>query len=125
MKAGVTWSKAHDLLVAHFAHCYRLVARARGQQSLSAQAAHRLLTFPEPYEFGLGYTAASTRGSGGGSRQALTIADGIAVAVAAGLDEPDHIEEIGILNEGFGADRISDAALNVLKPLFIPDPPMN
>lgn len=119
LKAGATWSKAHDVLVAHFAHCYRLVARARGQQSLSAKAAHRLLTFPEPYEFGLGYTAASTRGSGGGSRQALTIADGIAVAVAAGLDEPDHIEEIGILNEGFGADRISDAALNVLKPQFI------
>lgn len=119
LKAGATWAKAHDDLVAHFAHCYRLVAKAHGQQSLSAKAAHRLLTFPEPYEFGLGYTAASTHGSGGGVKQARTIADGIAVAVAAGLYEPEHIEEIGILNEGFGADRISDAALNVLKARFI------
>lgn len=119
LKAGARWSRAHDNLVGHFAHCYRLIAKAKGQRSVSAKAAHRLLTFPEPYEFGLGYTAASTRGSGGGAQQARTIADGIAVAVAAGLVEPEHIEEIGILNEGFGADRISDATLNVLKAQFI------
>lgn len=119
LKAGKTWARAHEELVAHFGHCYALVAKAQGPKSLSAKAAHRLLTFPEPYEFGLGYTAASTRGSGGGRMQARTIADGIAVAVAAGLTEPEHIEEIGILNEGFGADRISDATLNVLKAQFI------
>lgn len=66
LKAGATWAKAHDHLVDHFAHCYNLVVKAHGQKSLSAKAAHRLLTFPEPYEFGLGYTAASTHGSGGG-----------------------------------------------------------
>jgi hypothetical protein len=36
-----------------------------------------------------------------------------------GLDAPEHIEEIGILNVGIGADRISDAACNVLKHRFI------
>lgn len=119
LKSGATWAKAHDELVAHFAHCYRLVAKAPNPQSNSAKAATRLLTFPEPFEFGLGYTVASTRGSGGGAHQARAIMDGIRVALAAGLEEPEHIEEIGILNEGFGADRISDAALNVLKPYFI------
>jgi hypothetical protein len=119
LKAGAAWHKAHDELVQHFQHCYRLVAKATGKTSLSAKAAHRLLTFPEPFEFGLGYAVSSTHGAGGGTTQARTIADGIAVAVAAGLDEPEHIEEIGILNEGFGADRISDAALNVLKRRFI------
>lgn len=119
LRAGRAWSPAHDELVRHFQHCYKLVAKASGKASLSAKSAYRLLTFPEPFEFGLGYTATSTRGSGGGSHQARTIADGIAIAVAAGLDQPEHIEEIGILNEGFGADRISDAALNVLKARFI------
>lgn len=119
LKGGPSWVRAHDELVAHFAHCYRLVAKSSRRQSLSAKAAAQLLTFPEPYEFGLGYTVASTRGSGGGAAQARVIMDGIAVAVAAGLKEPEHIEEIGILNEGFGADRISDAALNVLKPHFV------
>jgi hypothetical protein len=45
--------------------------------------------------------------------------DGIAVAIAAGLKEPEHIEEIGILNDGIGADRISDAVCNVLKHRFV------
>lgn len=119
LKAGAKWADAHDELIAHFAHCYHLVAKAPNRHSVSAKSAVRLLTFPEPYEFGLGYTVASTRGSGGGAAHARVIMDGIAVALAAGLKRPEHIEEIGILNEGFGADRISDAALNVLKPHFI------
>lgn len=45
--------------------------------------------------------------------------DGIAVAIAAGLRYPEHIEEVGILNEGIGADRISDAVCNILKHRFI------
>ena len=119
LRAGSEWRQAHADLVAHFAHCYHLVAKAHGQQSLSAKQAHLLLTFPEPHEFCLGYTAASTRGSGGGAGRATAIADGIAVAVAAGLRQPEHIEEIGILNERFGADSISDATLNILKAHFI------
>lgn len=119
LKGGQAWAQAHARLVSHFAHCYELVAKGAAPQSNSAKAAARLLTFPEPYEFGLGFTVASTRGAGGGEGHAKVIMDGIAVAVAAGLKAPEHIEEIGILNEGFGADRISDAALNVLKPYFI------
>ncbi|MEE3127543.1 MAG: hypothetical protein VX494_10055 [Actinomycetota bacterium] len=116
---GVHWKRAHQRLVQHFTRCYSLVARATNRTSNSAMLAKRLLTFPEPYEFGLGYTAHGTAGSGSGSGFAESIMDGIAVSIAAGLDEPEHIEEIGILNEGFGADRISDAACNVLKADFI------
>lgn len=113
------WGDAHDELIAHFTHCYDLVARATGASSVSAQTARALLTFPEPFEFGLGYTTSSTRGSGSGAGVARQIADGIAVATAAGLTRPEHIEEIGILNKGFGADRVSDAVANVLKRRFI------
>ena len=119
LEANGIWAQAHDELIAHFVHCYGLVARATGPTSLSAVAARRLLTFPEPAEFGLGYTAAGTSGAGSGDRFATRMADGIAVAIAAGLANPEHIEEIGILNEGIGADRISDATANVLKPCFI------
>ena len=116
---GGRWAVAHDELIEHFVECYRLVARATSPTSVSGLAAGRLLTFPEPAEFGLGYTAASTSGAGSGARYARQIADGIAVAIARGLTVPEHIEEIGILNEGIGADRISDAVCNVLKHQFI------
>lgn len=119
LTAGGDWADAHDELIAHFVHCYGLVAKSIGKDSVSAKAARRLLTFPEPFELGLGYSAASTRGSGAGDSYAAQMADGIAVAMAAGLEQPEHIEEIGILNMGIGADRISDATANVLKARLI------
>ncbi|WP_298868443.1 hypothetical protein [uncultured Microbacterium sp.] len=119
LEAGGEWADAHEQLIEHFVHCYGLVAKATSSTSVSAQAARRLLTFPEPFEVGLGYTASGTSGSGSGDRFAATMADGIATAIAAGLAQPEHIEEIGILNVGIGPDRISDATVNVLKARFI------
>lgn len=119
LEAGGIWAEAHEELIAHFVHCYGLVAKAAGTTSVSAMAARRLLTFPEPFELGLGYTAGGTHGSGSGGLFAARMSDGIAVAIAAGLSHPEHIEEIGILNEGIGADRISDATANVIKGRLI------
>ena len=65
------WRKSHVELVRHFAKCYELVARGGSVDSLSAQLALRLLTFPEPSEFCLGYTAAGTPGVRFGPRVCL------------------------------------------------------
>jgi hypothetical protein len=119
LDAGPVWNAAHGELIDHFTRCYALVAKAISPTSNSAKLAQALLTFPEPPEFGLGYTASGTAGAGSGAGFARSIMDGIAVAIAAGLDSIEHIEEIGIVNEGFGADRISDATCNVLKAAFI------
>lgn len=119
LDAGGKWTEAHDELIAHFVRCYELVAKSISKTSVSARAAHRLLTFPEPFELGLGYTAIGTHGSGSGGGYATRMMDGIAVAIAAGLSQPEHIEEVGILNEGIGADRISDSTANVLKARLI------
>lgn len=113
------WGKAHDELIGHFSRCYDLVAKGGSPSSLSGQVAFNLLKFHEPYELGLGYTRSSTRGSGSGTSGARKMLDSIAVAIRAGLDRPEHIEEIGILNEGIGADKISDATCNVLKHRLI------
>lgn len=113
------WKEAHEELVNHFGHCYPLVAKSISLTSNSAKLAQKLLTFPEPSEFCLGYAASGTAGSGSGRGFARSLVDGIDIAIEAGLKVPAHIEELGILNEGFGADRISDAACNVLKHRFI------
>jgi hypothetical protein len=113
------WAPAHDQLIAHFARCYELLAKGASAGTTSERIVRGLLTFPEPSELCLGYTASGTSGSGSGARNARLIIGSIVIAIAAGLDRPQHIEEIGILNEGIGADRISDAACNVLKPLII------
>lgn len=115
---GSLWVSAHDDLIAHFAQCYELLAKG-ASGTLSEGVVRGLLSFPEPSELCLGYTASGTSGSGSGAANARLIIGSIVIAIRAGLDKPEHIEEIGILNEGIGADRISDATCNVLKPLII------
>ncbi len=119
LHAGKSWSDAHSELIEYFGHCYKLIAKAGSEDAPTARAALRLLQFPEPEEFHLGYTSHGTKGSGAGKGYAQTIMDGIKIAVAAGLNKPEHIEEIGILHDGIGADRISDMVCNVLKSRFI------
>ncbi len=118
LDAGGRWKAAHEKLIDYFVTCYELVAKGGSPQSPPAKAVIRLLTFPEPSEFRLGYTSLGTKGAGSGRGYAKAIRDGIAVAIAKGLERPEHIEEIGILNEGIGADRISDIVANVLKDEF-------
>lgn len=119
LETGGEWAEGHKELIRFFSYCYELVAKGGDPNSQSAKAALRLLSFPEPHEFCLGYTASGTRGAGTGTGFAQTMRDGIAVAISSGLNTPEHIEEIGILNEGIGADRISDVVANVLKHHFI------
>ena len=109
------WSSAHATLIAHFARCYELLAKGAGPGTTTHKTVQRLLSFPEPSELCLGYTATGTAGSGSGPANGDLIIGSIVTAISAGLDRPEHIEEIGILNEGIGADRISDATCNVLK----------
>src|SRR5207245_4975895 len=61
------WRRAHDLIIAHFNQAFLLIARGnRDPRSLPYQKAVHLLTFSEPKEFCLGYTAHGTAGSGSG-----------------------------------------------------------
>lgn len=114
------WHGAHDQLISHFDTCFHLIAEGnRNPRSPSYRKALRLLTFPEPREFCLGYTESGTKGAGGGEGYARTIAQAMEAAISRGLSNLKHFEELGILNEGIGPDRISDATCNVLRSRFI------
>ena len=114
------WGDAHDQLIAHFNRAFILIAEGdRNPQSLAYRKALGLLEFKEPRELCLGYTADGTRGSGSGGKLGRLVAQAIAAAIERGLEHPDHFEELGILQEGIGADRISDATCTVLKPKLI------
>jgi hypothetical protein len=66
------------------------------------------LEFPEVEELCLGYTSEGTDGLGSGPKLAKLIAGGLKEAIKAGLNEITHFEEIGIIREGIGPDRIGD-----------------
>ena len=54
-------------------------------------------------------TGSGTKGAGSGRDLAITMAAAIAEAITHGLLQIRHLEEIAILREGIGADRMSDA----------------
>jgi hypothetical protein len=119
-ESGGFWSDAHDLLIDHFNQAFLLVAQGNMKfASLAYQKALALLQFTEPRELCLGYTAEGTRGSGSGGKLARLIALAIVAAIQRGLDHPRHFEELGILQVGIGADRISDTACTILKPKLV------
>ena len=114
------WSTAHDRLIEHFNICFHLIAEGRSNpDSVPYKKALALLHFPEPREFCLGYTEQGTQGAGGGAGYAHLIASAMEDAIARGLQDLRHFEELGVLNEGIGPDRISDLTCNVLRHEFI------
>jgi hypothetical protein len=100
---------SHAEVIAFFNSVFKKVAAAGGDTtSIHWRHAEALLTFPEVPELCLGYTATGTKGAGSGQGFARTITVALWDAVKAGVKELRHFEEIGILGEGIGADRISD-----------------
>ena len=111
---------AHDELVEYFNICFTLVAESQSNtRSIAYQKALSLLHFPEPREFCLGYAENSTHGAGGGSGYANLIAMAMNFAIQRGVRDLRHFEELGVLEEGIGPDRISDLTCNVLRSRFI------
>lgn len=77
------------------------------------------MQFPEPKETCLGYAAQGTSGSGSGRGYARSIVNAMCDAIGRGVVELRHFEQLGILEEGFGPDRISDITTTILKPELI------
>ena len=110
------WQRAHETIIEHFDRAFVMIAQGNlNPKTLAYRKALALLIFKEPRELCLGYTSKGTSGLGSGSGYAEAIASAIAEAIRRGLRHPRHFEELGILNEGIGADRISDITCTVLK----------
>src|SRR4051794_8179351 len=114
------WADGHARLIEHFNRAFLLVAEGnRNPNSLAYKKALSLLEFREPKELCLGYTAEGTSGSGSGGKLGTLIAQAIAEAIGRGLQNPTHFEELGVLQERIGADRISDTTCTILKPTLV------
>jgi len=107
---------SHAEIISFFNDVFSLIARTAGDTNhLFWRRASNLLIFPEVRELCLGYASGSVHGSGTGIGFSKIIASSLWEAVLAGIDHFSHFEEIGILREGIGADRISDITANILR----------
>lgn len=74
-----------------------------------------MMKFPEVEEVCLGYASRGTGGSGSGGGFSQMIVDSIFESIRLGITNLNRFEEIGLFNEGFGCDRISDMTATLLK----------
>ena len=110
----------HKKIIRFFNEAFMLAAKSRGiPTNLSYKKLLGMLTFPEVDELCLGYTNKSTNGAGSGFGFSKNIAGALLKSIRAGITELEHFEEIGILEEGIGADRISDICGNIIKEEII------
>jgi len=107
---------SHQEVITFFNSVFKMIAKSQGDgSSIYWRRALALLQFPEVEELCLGYTDAGTRGTGTGYGLGRVITGLLWDAVRAGLREIRHFEEICILGEGIGADRISDITANITR----------
>lgn len=110
---------SHAEVITFFNDTFKLIARSNGDKTSHVwKKAENILIFPEAEEFCLGYTAAGTRGAGSGKGFSKIIASDLWEAVKSGVQELKHFEEVGIIGEGIGADRISDITATILRHRF-------
>jgi hypothetical protein len=107
---------SHREIIDFFNTQFKLIAQSRGDvRSFPFQKAVMSLRFPEVSELCLGYTSRGTKGSGASIGIGKVIAGAIWEAIQAGINEIRHFEEIALIREGFGADRISDMTGGILR----------
>ena len=118
-ETSAPWAGSHDHLLAFFQLIMELVARSHGDTaSAHWRAAERLLRFPEPAEFCLGY-GDTPLGQGTGDGIGTVMIEAAQTTIELGAKDVEHFEEMLLFREGVGPDRISDAVCNVLKSHFI------
>lgn len=111
---------SHDEVISFFNNVFMLIAGSRGNsRTVPWKKAENLLRIREVSEHCLGYTKAGTRGSAAGSKLASGMAEAIYEVIRSGKSNISHFEELAIIKEGIGADRISDITACILRQRFI------
>jgi hypothetical protein len=99
---------------AHFTTVIKLLRASRDRTDVAWRSAVRYLSFPEIKWTCLGYGAASVSGSGSGSDMTGVVTATSKEIVDLGVEDPDLFVAMALFEEGFGPDRISDMATNVI-----------
>lgn len=103
----------------HFAVIVKLLKHSKTIDDRFFREAVKKFIFHEIAHFGLGYSKTGKKGAGIGEKLATNIAKTALEIVSAGIEDPEIFELIGLLEEGIGADRISDMLLSILDEDFL------
>ena len=79
----------------------------------------RRMQFPEVVNTGLGYSTSNTKGNGISGKLAIQLANSCVEIIEAGIKDPAFFTLLPFIEEGIGADRISDMTIDILLDEFL------
>jgi len=99
----------------HFTNVFKLTHASKTRGDIFWQKAVENLIFAEIPNTGLGYARNGKAGSAIGVGLAIELADLASQIIAAGYADPTIFDLVGLLQDGIGADRISDMTAQVIR----------
>jgi hypothetical protein len=108
--------QSHNHLTDYFVRIIKLLEASQTTNDRFYREVVRLLQFPELKNLRLGYSLSSATGRGIGRDLGAAIAVTAKELVNAGIKDPEIFELVGLLEEGVGADRISDMTIRIILP---------
>lgn len=104
---------AHQRVKDYFEDVLRLLKASKRTGDVFFKSAWKRLLFPEFPYVSLGYGNRSG-GNGIGDKLAFSMAETAVQIIEAGIDDPVIFELVGLIEEGIGADRISDMVAQII-----------
>jgi hypothetical protein len=102
----------------YFSPIIKLLKATKRHGDIAWETAVKQLRFREEHGAALGYSSAGGSGRGIGEGLAELIVQRGKEIVDLGIDDPEIFEVIGLFQEGFGSDLLSDMAVSILKSRF-------
>jgi hypothetical protein len=106
-------------LQGYFAPIITLLKASQKEGDVAWEAALRRLTIKEEHGAALGYSSAGETGRGVGREMAGMLARRGKEIVSLNIEAPEMFELIGLFQENFGPDLLSDMAVGILKDRFL------
>jgi len=102
----------------YFSRIIKLLEYSNGNDRFYREA-EKMFQFHEIGHIGLGYSKSGKNGSGIGKKFAKQLTQTAYQLVQAGIKDPEIFQLVGLLEEGIGADRISDMTISILRDDFL------
>lgn len=99
----------------YFGEVIKLLIASRSRGDVAWREALRRLTFRESKGISIGYGVLSSDGSAIGRGLAARLIETAKEVVEMGIHDPEIFELIGLFEEDFGADRLSDMTIVIIK----------
>ena len=112
------FKNSYDKYKQYFSNIITILDQSNGEDVFYRQA-EKKFQFHELGHIGLGYSQTGKNGSGIGKKFASKLTLTAYHLVKAGIKDPEIFHLIGLLEEGIGADRISDMTAWILKEDFL------